>query len=56
VDQIISKLRKAYMELGKGKKVSKVCKELNVTEQTIRPVSVEGWRDAARDGEVVEGS
>ena len=33
-DQIVSKLRKADVELGKGKKVPKVCKELEVTEQT----------------------
>ena len=34
VDQIVSKLRKAVVELGKGKKVPEVCKELEVTEQT----------------------
>ena len=34
VDQIVSKLRKADVELGKGKKVPKVCKLLEVTEQT----------------------
>ena len=34
VDQIISKLRKADVELGKGKKVPEVCKELEITEQT----------------------
>jgi len=34
VDQIISKLRKADVELGKGKKVPEVCKELNAAEQT----------------------
>ena len=34
VDQIISKLRKADVELGKGKKVPKVCRELEVAEQT----------------------
>ena len=33
VDQIVSKLRKADVELGKGKKVPEVCKELEVTEQ-----------------------
>ena len=33
-DQIVSKLRKADVELGKGKKVPEVCKELEVTEQT----------------------
>ena len=34
VEQIVSKLRKADVELGKGKKVPEVCKELEVTEQT----------------------
>ena len=34
VDQIVSKLRKADVDLGKGKKVPEVCKELEVTEQT----------------------
>ena len=34
VDQIISKLRKADVELGKGKKVPEVCKDLQITEQT----------------------
>ncbi len=34
VDQIISKLRQADVELGKGKKVPEVCKTLQVTEQT----------------------
>ncbi len=34
VDQIISKLRRADVELGKGKKVPEVCKWLEITEQT----------------------
>ena len=34
VDQIISKLCKAGVELVKEKKVSEVCKELDVAEQT----------------------
>ena len=34
VDQIISKLRRAEVELGKGKKVPEVCKQLEITEQT----------------------
>ena len=34
VDQIISKLRRADVELGKGKKVPEVCKIIEVTEQT----------------------
>ncbi|QEG22043.1 Transposase [Mariniblastus fucicola] len=33
-DQIISKLRRADVELGKGKKVPEVCKLLDITEQT----------------------
>jgi putative transposase len=34
VDQIISKLRRADVELGKGKKVPEVCKALQITDQT----------------------
>ena len=34
VDQIISKLRRADVELGKGKKVSEVCKLIGIAEQT----------------------
>jgi len=33
VDQIISKLRRADVELGKGKKVPEVCKLIGVSEQ-----------------------
>ena len=34
VDQIISKLRRADVELGKGKKVHEVCKLIEIKEQT----------------------
>jgi transposase-like protein len=34
VDQIIAKLRRADVELGKGQKVPEVCKRLEITEQT----------------------
>ena len=34
VDQIISKLRRADVELGKGKKVPEVCKLIGIEEQT----------------------
>ena len=34
LDQIVAKLRKADVELGKGKKVPEICKLLEVTEQT----------------------
>jgi putative transposase len=33
-DQIISKLRRADVELGKGKRVPEICKSLEITEQT----------------------
>ena len=33
-DQLISKLRQADVELGKGRKVPEVCKLLEITEQT----------------------
>ena len=34
IDQIIPKLRRADVELGKGKKVPEVCKLLEITQQT----------------------
>ena len=34
VDQIISKLRRVDVELGKGKKVPEVCKLIGIAEQT----------------------
>ena len=34
VDQIIGKLRRADIELGKGRKVPEVCKTIGITEQT----------------------
>lgn len=34
VDQMIAKLRRADVELGKGMKVPEVCKLLGITEQT----------------------
>ncbi len=34
VDQIVAKLRKPAVELGKGKKVPEVCKRPEITEQT----------------------
>ena len=34
VDQMISKLRRADVELGKAKKVPEVCKLIGIAEQT----------------------
>ena len=34
VDQIIAKLRRADELLGKGTKISEVCKQIEITEQT----------------------
>jgi len=33
-EQIISKLRKAEVELSRGKKIPQICKQLGVSEQT----------------------
>ena len=56
VDQIIAKLRRADVELGKGRKVPEVCKVLEITEQTYYR-----WRQkyggmAPDDGQGAEGS
>ena len=40
-EQIIEKLRKANVALGKGQKVPKVCKTLVITEQTYLPLTSE---------------
>ena len=34
VDQVIMKLRRADVELGKNKKVAEICRLLEITEQT----------------------
>ena len=34
VEQVIAKLRRADVELGKGKKVPEICKLLEITDQT----------------------
>ena len=34
VDEIISRLRRADVELGKGARVPKICKQLEIAEQT----------------------
>ena len=34
VDQVIAKLRRADVHLGKGLKVPEICKQLEITEQT----------------------
>jgi putative transposase len=33
-DQIIPMLRRADVELGQGKKIAEVCKQLGITQQT----------------------
>jgi len=55
VDQIVAKLLKADVELGKGKKVPEVCKLLEVVTQSHRTdllslASEAGWHEA-RDGQ-----
>ena len=47
VDQIIGKLRRADVEIGKGKKVPEVCKVLQITEQTYLPLAPEVRRSDA---------
>jgi len=51
VDQVIAKLRRADVLLGKGAKVPEVCKQLEITEQTYLPLEAEGWWYAASDGQ-----
>ena len=51
VDQIIAKLRRADVELGQGKKVPEVCKQLQISEHTYyrwrrlrRKVLISCWK------------
>jgi hypothetical protein len=53
-DQIIAKLRRADVELGKGKTVPDACKVPGISEQTYLPPALEIWRYAAGDGEGTE--
>ena len=46
VDQMISKLRRADVEFGKGKKDPEACKLIGIAEQTY-----DRWRQATGDGE-----
>ena len=46
VDQMISKLRRADVEFGKGKKDPEACKLIGIVEQTY-----DRWRQATGDGE-----
>ena len=48
VDEIIPKLRRADVELGKGKKVPEVCQLIEITEQTYYR-----WRQGHRRKAVV---
>lgn len=54
LDQIVAKIRKADLDLGKGKKVPEVCKLLEVfvykVIKDLLPVAAEVWPHEARDG------
>ena len=60
VDQIAAKLRKADVELGKGKRVTEICKLLEIVTQSQRTdllsLAAEVWWYEARDGQATEGS
>ena len=51
VEKIVPKLRKADVELGKGKKVPEICKLLEVVDRGVRtdvlPLAAEVWRHEA---------
>ena len=51
VDQVIAKLRRADVLLGKGAKVPEVCKQLEITEQTYDRWRQKVWWYAANDGQ-----
>ena len=45
-EQIVSKLRQAEVELGRGLRTPAMCKKLGVSEQTYYPASI--WRRRIR--------
>ena len=51
VDQIIAKLRRADVLLGKGTNVPELCKQLEISEQTYLLLATEVWWHAAGDGQ-----
>jgi len=51
VDQIIAKLRRADVLLGKGTNVPELCKQLEIVEQTYLPLAAGVWWHAAEDGQ-----
>ena len=53
MDQIVAKLRKADVELGKGKKVPEVCKLREVAEDVLSLASEVRWHET-RDGQATE--
>jgi hypothetical protein len=54
VDQIIAKLRRADVELGKGKTVPDACKVRWDFRTDVLPPASDIWRYAAGDGEGTE--
>ncbi len=51
VEQILAKLRRADVELGRGKKVPEICKLLKTTDQTyFPPLARAPPRRGGRDG------
>ena len=55
-EQIITKLRQADVELGRGLKTPQVCKTLGISEQTYLLSVAEGIRrPPARPGQAAEG-
>jgi len=42
-EQIVSKLRQANRELGKGQTVKEVCRTIEISEQWLRSNNDESW-------------
>ena len=45
-EQIVTKLRQAEVELGRGLRMPQVCKKLGISEQDLLPVAEGVWRAA----------
>ena len=53
-EQIVTKLRQAEVELGRGQRTPQVCKKIGISEQTDYRWAQGIWRAAVWPGEAAE--
>ena len=55
-EQIVTKLRQAEVELGRGLRAPQVCKKLGISEQNVLPLAEGVRRLGAGPGQAVKGT